>query len=119
MACGTPVIAWRNGSVPEVIDHGLTGFIVATVEEAVDAVARAGALDRRVVRRVFARRFTAERMARDYIRVYKSLMATKQLMTKRNTIRAETTLHPVTEPLGTDELPLVVERSPRAEGAAL
>jgi glycosyltransferase involved in cell wall biosynthesis len=70
MACGTPVIAFPRGSVPEIIDHGLTGFIVGGVEEAVHAVARCAALDRRRCRAVFERRFTSERMAHDYLRVY-------------------------------------------------
>ena len=70
MACGTPVIAWRCGSVPEVVDHGVTGFIVATEDEAVAAVARLHLIDRRRVRGVFERRFTATVMARNYLRLY-------------------------------------------------
>jgi glycosyltransferase involved in cell wall biosynthesis len=70
MACGTPVIGLRCGSVPEVIDPGLTGFVVSTIDEAVAAVAVAGSLDREAVRAVFDRRFTVERMARDYEAVY-------------------------------------------------
>jgi glycosyltransferase involved in cell wall biosynthesis len=70
MACGTPVIAWNNGSVPEVIDPGVTGFVVETIEEAAAAVDKALSLDRRRVRSVFDERFTACRMARDYVRVY-------------------------------------------------
>jgi glycosyltransferase involved in cell wall biosynthesis len=64
MACGTPVIAYRSGSVPEVIDDGLTGFIVESEEEAVDAVNRLARLDRRKVRERFEERFSAHRMAR-------------------------------------------------------
>lgn len=75
MACGTPVIAMRNGSVPEVIDDGLTGFIVDSEDEAVAAVARIGELDRRRVRQTFDRRFTARRMAEDYVSVYRQLIA--------------------------------------------
>jgi glycosyltransferase involved in cell wall biosynthesis len=73
MACGTPVIAFRCGSVPEVIDEGVTGLIVETVDEAVDAVARLESFDRRAIRQAFERRFTVERMAREYVEIYRSL----------------------------------------------
>lgn len=74
MACGTPVIAWPCGSVPEVIDPGLTGFIVNSIDQAVAAVEAVGSVDRKLVRRRFEARFTAKRMARDYCKVYESLM---------------------------------------------
>jgi glycosyltransferase involved in cell wall biosynthesis len=74
MACGTPVIAFRSGSVPEVIEDGVSGFIVETEEEAVEAVKRLSALDRQEVRRAFERRFTARRMAEDYVRHYRQLL---------------------------------------------
>jgi glycosyltransferase involved in cell wall biosynthesis len=70
MANGTPTVAFRRGSVPEVVDHGVTGFIVDSVAEAVNAVPRAIALDRRAIRRRFEERFTVERMARDYMALY-------------------------------------------------
>ena len=70
MACGTPVVAFRRGSVPEIIDEGVSGCIVDNVDEAVDAVFRAVALDRAACRRAFEERFTAARMARDYLRLY-------------------------------------------------
>jgi glycosyltransferase involved in cell wall biosynthesis len=70
MACGTPVIAFRRGSVPEVVDQGKTGFICSTVEEAVAAVSRLPEISRRGCRQVFERRFTASRMARDYVDLY-------------------------------------------------
>jgi glycosyltransferase involved in cell wall biosynthesis len=73
MACGTPVIAFNRGSVPEIVEDGLTGFIVEDVEGAVAAVARLGELSRTKVRRRFEQRFTARRMAEDYISVYRSL----------------------------------------------
>jgi glycosyltransferase involved in cell wall biosynthesis len=73
MACGTPVIAFPCGSVPEVIDHGLTGFIVPDEAAAVTAIANIDRLDRRQVRRQFERRFTARRMAEDYLSVYEEL----------------------------------------------
>ena len=71
MACGTPVIAWRNGSVPEVIDEGVTGFVVGSVEQAAAAVRRVACLSRRVCREAFEARFDATRMARDYLEVYR------------------------------------------------
>jgi glycosyltransferase involved in cell wall biosynthesis len=75
MACGTPVIGYRSGSVPEVIDHGVSGFIVDDLEGAVDAVARLDEIDRATVRATFERRFSVERMARDYLAVYEQLIA--------------------------------------------
>jgi glycosyltransferase involved in cell wall biosynthesis len=74
MACGTPVIAWNRGSVPEVVDPGVTGFVVSSLEEAVSAVSLIGNLDRRRIRDVFDQRFTAERMARDYVAIYRRLL---------------------------------------------
>ncbi|HEV7776734.1 MAG TPA: glycosyltransferase family 4 protein [Luteibacter sp.] len=73
MACGTPVIAWNCGSVPGVVDHGVSGFIVNTEDEAVAAVGRLHTIDRRMVRKVFDRRFTAEVMARNYEAIYRRL----------------------------------------------
>ena len=73
MACGTPTIAWRRGSVPEVIDDGVTGFIVDSVDDAVRAIARIDSLDRSVCRRTFETRFDAARMAQAYVDVYRAL----------------------------------------------
>jgi glycosyltransferase involved in cell wall biosynthesis len=73
MACGTPVIALRNGSVPEVIDEGVTGFVVDDETTAASAAGRIHLLDRTLIRNVFEQRFTARRMAQDYIRVYRHL----------------------------------------------
>jgi glycosyltransferase involved in cell wall biosynthesis len=75
MACGTPVVAFRRGSVPELLEPGVTGFIVDTVEEAIDAVRRIPAFDRARVRAEFERRFTARRMAEDYLAVYRAVLA--------------------------------------------
>jgi glycosyltransferase involved in cell wall biosynthesis len=75
MACGTPVIAYASGSVPEVMEEGRTGFIVQEVEDAVAAVRRLPQLSRARCREVFERRFTATRMARDYLDVYERLIA--------------------------------------------
>jgi glycosyltransferase involved in cell wall biosynthesis len=73
MACGTPVVAFNCGSVPEVIDHGISGFIVDSLEEAVEAIAPALRLDRRKVRKTFERRFSVTRMAQDYLELYAPL----------------------------------------------
>ncbi|HXF87395.1 MAG TPA: glycosyltransferase family 4 protein [Xanthobacteraceae bacterium] len=75
MACGTPVIAFPRGSVPEILEHGTSGFIVDGIEQAVAAVERIAMLDRAQVRAVFERRFTVERMARDYLRIYRGVLA--------------------------------------------
>lgn len=73
MSCGTPVLAFRRGSVPEIVEHGVSGLIVDTVEEAVAALERLPALGRAGVRAAFERRFTVERMARDYVAIYRRL----------------------------------------------
>jgi len=77
MACGTPVIAFRSGSVPEVVDEGVTGFIVNDEAGAVAAIGRLKELDRRKVRSRFEQRFSAKRMAQDYLGHYESLIAAK------------------------------------------
>jgi glycosyltransferase involved in cell wall biosynthesis len=74
MACGTPVLAFRCGSVPEIVEHGLTGAIVDTLEEAIAVLPRVIALDRKKVRQRFEQRFSAMRMAKDYVGVYRSLL---------------------------------------------
>jgi glycosyltransferase involved in cell wall biosynthesis len=74
MACGTPVLAFRRGSIPEIVENGLTGLIVDTVDEAVAAIPRLLSLDRRAIRKRFEERFTARRMAEDYCRVYEGLL---------------------------------------------
>jgi glycosyltransferase involved in cell wall biosynthesis len=73
MACGTPVIAFNRGSVPEVIDEGVTGYIVEDINGAIGAVDRLDHLSREKIRRHFEQRFTARRMAQDYLSVYRSL----------------------------------------------
>jgi glycosyltransferase involved in cell wall biosynthesis len=73
MSCGTPVVAFNRGSVPEVIDEGVTGMIVETVDQAVEAVKRLDKIDRQVVRSTFESRFTVERMAKDYLEIYCNL----------------------------------------------
>jgi glycosyltransferase involved in cell wall biosynthesis len=75
LACGTPVIAWRRGSVPEVVEDGVTGFIVESVENAVRAVEKIDHLSRADCRCAFDRRFDATRMAMDYLGVYRRVVA--------------------------------------------
>ena len=77
MACGTPVIAFRSGSVPEVVDNGVTGFVVDGEAEAVQAISRLEKLDRRKVRAQFEQRFTAKRMAKEYLGHYETLLGAK------------------------------------------
>ena len=74
MACGTPVIAYNRGSVPEIVDENLTGFIVEDEISAAASVKRLAQLDRGLVRKQFERRFTARRMALDYLAAYRNLM---------------------------------------------
>jgi glycosyltransferase involved in cell wall biosynthesis len=82
MACGTPVLAFRCGSVSEIIDPGVTGLMVETMEEAVRTLPRVLELDRRAVRRRFEERFSATRMAKDYVQVYRSLLKQPSLPTR-------------------------------------
>ena len=73
MACGTPVIAFDRGSVPEIIEHGVTGFIVRDELQAVAAVPHLASLSRAAIREQFVQRFTARRMAEDYLTLYRRL----------------------------------------------
>ena len=77
MACGTPVIAFRRGSVPEIVEDGVTGFIADDEGEAVRALGRVGEIDRRRVRARFEQRFAAKRMAEEYVRYYEMLAGKK------------------------------------------
>jgi glycosyltransferase involved in cell wall biosynthesis len=74
MACGTPVVAYRRGSMPEIIDDGVTGFVVDDAEQAVDAVRSAAALDRATCHAVAERRFGVDRMVQDYVAVYDQIL---------------------------------------------
>ena len=82
MACGTPVVAWKNGSVPEIIDPGVTGFIVGNMDEAVAAVEKVESINRLSCRRTFEERFTASRMAQDYLKVYSRLVEKEKPLLK-------------------------------------
>ena len=75
MATGTPVIAWRNGSVPEIIEDGRTGIVVDSLDDAAVAVARVGNFDRTLIRQRFEARFTVTRMAENYLAMYERLFA--------------------------------------------
>ena len=74
LACGTPVLAYRRGSIPEVIDDGITGFVCENLSQMVAAVERLGEIDRRRCRASFEQRFTADRMARDYVALYERII---------------------------------------------
>lgn len=78
MACGTPIIAYRQGAVPELMEEGRTGFIVSELEDAIAAVRRIPELSRKRCREVFEQRFTASRMAKDYVRIYRRLIEHKK-----------------------------------------
>src|SRR3954471_6895021 len=78
MACGTPVVAYRRGSVPEVIEHGATGFVVNNADEAVRAIGELDRLDRAFVRKTFERRFSVERMTDDYLAIYRDLLERRE-----------------------------------------
>ena len=73
MACGTPVIAWDVGSVREIVDHGVTGFVVRSIGEAVAAVRRIDSLDRARIRATFERRFSVTTMSKNYLGLYSRL----------------------------------------------
>jgi len=73
MACGTPVVAWRGGSVPEIIEDGANGFIVEDMKEAEAAIARLATLDRQRCRGIFEERFSVSRMALDYVEAYREM----------------------------------------------
>jgi glycosyltransferase involved in cell wall biosynthesis len=105
MACGTPVIAFRRGSVPEVVDHGVTGFVVDTEDEAIEAIGRLGELDRRAVRRRFEQRFTAKLMAEQYLRLYENLKRPAFKTSRQHSrSRRKPAIDGIIGPLGNSEL---------------
>jgi glycosyltransferase involved in cell wall biosynthesis len=88
MACGTPVIAFHSGSVPEILENGVTGFVVEDEKEAVAAAHRLSRLSRAAIRRRFEERFTARRMALEYLVVYRSLIEFQALRSRVMVARA-------------------------------
>jgi len=80
MACGTPVLAFRCGSVPEIVENGITGATVDSIEEAIAALPGVIALDREAVRQRFEQRFSAARMATDYVSIYRSMITSSQIL---------------------------------------
>jgi glycosyltransferase involved in cell wall biosynthesis len=101
MACGTPIIAFPRGSVPEILEDGTSGFIVDTMEQAISAVHRLSSLDRAKVRIRFERAFTVERMAHDYVEIYKTL--TESRAETARTIRSKSkAMPPATRKLARD-----------------
>ncbi|WP_374306783.1 glycosyltransferase family 4 protein [Methylocella sp.] len=103
MSAGTPVIAWRNGSVPEVMTDGVTGAIVSSMDEAVAAVAAVSRLDRARVRAEFERRFTVATMARAYVGAYRTLLARRPPLAAPGAERAGPPIGP-TPPFPPDAL---------------
>ena len=81
LACGTPVLAYRRGSIPEVIEDGITGFVCENLSEMVASVERLGRIDRQRCRASFEQRFTADRMARDYIALYERIIEDRVAVT--------------------------------------
>jgi glycosyltransferase involved in cell wall biosynthesis len=96
MACGTPVLAFDRGSVAEIVEHGKTGIVVQSKEEAIRSLPKLLALDRGVVRREFERLFSAERMARDHVRLYQNVLKGEQNSTVQAPSKWST---PVSRPL--------------------
>ena len=86
MACGTPVLAFRQGSAPEIIDQGVTGAVVDTMDEAVRMLPQVLALDRHAVRRRFEQRFSSARMATDYVALYRSLLKRPSISERETTV---------------------------------
>ena len=96
MACGTPVIAYNRGAVPEVIEHEVTGFIVDTLQEAIDAVGQLEHINRQQCRRLFEQRFSAQRMTWNYLRLYEQQIRQNQqskAQNKRGLPEKQNTLH--------------------------
>jgi glycosyltransferase involved in cell wall biosynthesis len=87
MACGTPVLAFRQGSTPEIIDHGVTGALVDSMDEAVKTLPKVLALDRHAVRRRFEQRFSSTRMASEYVALYRSMLDGKYVSESEKTLR--------------------------------
>jgi glycosyltransferase involved in cell wall biosynthesis len=89
LACGTPVVAFRSGSVPEILEDGVTGFLVGDLDEAIAATRRIGTLSREACRSAFERRFTANRMASAYVEIYRRLVGRSERRDARVAPRAQ------------------------------
>src|SRR5262245_39497792 len=89
IACGTPVVAFRRGSVPEVIDDGVTGFIVDDIEDSLHALNKVLYFDRQRCRKVFEERFSVARMAGDYLKIYEKLLEVKHHSRLRHLTRPD------------------------------
>jgi glycosyltransferase involved in cell wall biosynthesis len=98
LACGTPVLAYRRGSVPEIIEHGVTGFISETLDEMVASVAGLDTIDRRRCRDAFDRRFTVQRMVSDYLRIYTDLVRENRFLSTASARTATPTPYSMLEP---------------------
>ncbi len=94
MSCGTPIIARNKGSVPEIIENGKNGCIVSSTDEAVAIIHQLKTIDRNIVRKIFEERFTAERMAKDYMKIYVKLCSQQKLKVKQNNVTTIKELHP-------------------------
>jgi glycosyltransferase involved in cell wall biosynthesis len=112
MACGTPVIGFNRGSISEIIEDGLTGFVVECKEEAVAATGQLSRLSRRAIRQRFEERFTARRMARDYLRVYRTLIEKRNIDSRRDGV------HTTVVNSAPRIAPNFVEKSPQTTFAA-
>jgi glycosyltransferase involved in cell wall biosynthesis len=109
MACGTPVLAFRCGSVPEVIEDGITGIVVDSEQEAIAALPKILSYDRRAVRQRFEERFTSTRMAEDYVGTYCRLLRTRASNGKTQNTRP----HRLDLNGGNDFTPLPLEKPPQ------
>jgi len=89
LACGTPVIALHSGSLPHIVEHGKTGFIVNSADEMAEAIRRVGEIDPEVCRRVAIQQFSAERMVGEYLNLYERLAAGNDRALKANAWRSE------------------------------
>ena len=98
MACGTPVVAFRRGSVPEVVDDGVTGFIVDSIDEGASALEKIQHFDRAHCRKVFEERFSVERMTRDYVQIYEKLLSPRPPRSNRGTNIIRTSLPATASP---------------------
>jgi glycosyltransferase involved in cell wall biosynthesis len=98
MACGTPVLAFHRGSVDELVEQGVTGEIVDSIESAILALPRVLALNRRTVRRRFEDRFSSTRMAKNYLRVYKLLGTQSRTLVSGRATKRETPVRRGIEP---------------------